>query len=186
MNKKMIAFTISLLGLNLACDEKKEITQAFCEAQTTRADCEAAGCTYTCGMVFLKRLPNSSRDCVARRHVARCLAVVKFVGEDDSTNYGDIGYLMRPNTIGWMADYDTRSKVENNENVEYGSMFKIRNPFPYTVEVLGHHLYFWDHLPEDQDPCFEYDPDGALLIPWEGSCETDWWSPSMWDDVLQK
>ena len=62
MKINLMVFSISLLGLNLACDEKKEITQALCEAQTTRADCDAAGCTYTCGMVFLKRLPDSSRD----------------------------------------------------------------------------------------------------------------------------
>ena len=186
MKTNIILIVTSYFLLNLACDEKKPITQALCESQTNRADCEAAGCTYNCGMVFVKILPDSSSDCVARRNVGRCSAVVKFVGKDDDTNNGDIDYIIGPNKTGWMTDYYTHSMVENNNIIEYKSMFKVRNPFPYTVEVLGHHLSFWDHLPDDQDPCFHYDPDGAPEVPWEGSCETDWWSEDMWDDILAR
>jgi len=185
MSTKLIYFWIFMLLFTVACDEKKkEITQEHCERQTNRADCEAAGCTYTCGMIFLKVLPDSSSDCVARRNVGRCLAVVKFVGKDDHTNNGDIDYLMGPNETGWHTDIYTRYGFENNSNYSYRSMFRLKNPFPYTVEVLGHHFSFWGGIPDDQDPCYQLDPDGAPSILWEGSCETDWWSEDLWDDVL--
>ena len=181
-----IVIAASLFLLASACDEKKPITQELCERQTNRADCESAGCTYTCGMVFVKRQPDSSRDCVARRNVGRCFAVVKFVGKDDDTNNGDIDYLIGPNDTGWMTDQNTRSSFINNENFEYLSMFRIHNKFPYMAVVLGHHSSFLDDSGFDGDPCFQYDPDGAPEIPWEGSCETDWWSEEMWDDVLAR
>ena len=79
MSNILIVFTTLFLMLNLACDEKKkEITQELCERQTNRADCEAVGCTYTCGMILTEEAqPYGSKNCVARRHVGRCLAVVK-------------------------------------------------------------------------------------------------------------
>ncbi len=186
MRTRIIIIIVSFLMLHLACEEKKPITQELCESKTNRADCEAAGCTYMCDMIFLKKLPDSSSDCVARRHVSRCFAVVKFKGNDDDTNNGDIDYLMGPNETGWMPDLNTQSRSVNNEIYEYSSMFRIRNPFPYTVKVLGHHLTFLDDSGFDTDPCFHYDPDGAPDVLWEGSCETDWWSEAMWDDILAK
>jgi len=183
MRTRIIIIATSLLLLHLACEEKKPITQELCESKTNRADCEAAGCTYTCGMVFVRQSGSSSK-CVARRRAGRCLAVVKFAVKNDDTNNGDVDYDLGPSEIGWLTDRETQNVIINNENHEYFSMFRIQNPFPFTVEVLGYHQSIWDHLPADQDPCYQYDSDGAPDIPWEGSCETDWWSQDMWDDVL--
>jgi hypothetical protein len=110
--------------------------------------------------------------------------VVKFVGKNDNTNNSDINHVIYPNEIGWIVDHYTRSAADNTAYLTYYSMFKIKNHFPYTVEVLGQHLVFPTDLPDDQDPCYMFDADGAPLILWEGSCETDWWSEAMWDDIL--
>lgn len=186
MRTRIIIIIVSFLMLHLACEEKKPITQELCESKTNRADCEAVGCTYMCDMVFFKKLQSSS-DCVARRHVSRCLAVVKFVGKDDNTNNGDIDYKIGPNQAGWIQDQYIRTGFVNNDNIEYWSIFKIKNPFPYTVEVLGHQRTFQsDSSFYLNDPCLMFDPDGAPDVLWEGSCETDWWSEAMWDDILAK
>jgi len=173
MKTKIIVIATTLLVLNLACDEKKPITQELCERQTNQADCESAGCTVACGMILMS---DNSNACLARRQVGRCLAVVKFVGKDDDTNNGDINHTIHRDETVWTVD----SPPLNG----YYSWFRIRNPFPYTVEVLGHRLGMMSQESFNGDPCIFYDPDGAPSVPWEGSCETDWWSEDMWDDIL--
>ncbi len=181
MNTKLILFTSSLLLLNLACDEKKkDITQELCESQTNRADCEAAGCTYTCGMVLVETISNiSNHNCAKRRNVGRCLAVVKLIPEE--SNNQDYFYSISSGNTGWLSDVVSITNV-NNTATSYSEYFKIENPHPYPLEVLGHHSYV-SYFGTAADPCSQGDPDGTLF-PWEGSCETDWWSEDIWDDVL--
>ncbi len=183
MKTRLIFFTITLLLLDLACDEKKkEITQVLCEGITNRTDCEAAGCTYTCGMVFLKtQLDGGSAECVARRKVGRCLAAVKKVtGKVNNDN--DVYTGVSANSIGWIPSGSEYS-VQNNTTLRYRSYIKVNNTLPYPIEVLGYEAPTWPADSEDHDPCTSFDPDGTLF-PWEGSCEADWWSEDLWDDVL--
>ena len=177
MNTKIIFFATFLSILALACDEKKEITQALCESQTNRADCEAAGCTYTCGMVLVA---NTARDCQARRKIGRCLAVVKLF--DNAVNNQDYYYSVEAGQTGWFLGRIIHQTIDGIFAGSFDEYFQIKNPHHYRVEVLGHRPYvmIWE---DTVDPCTMYDPDGTLF-PWEGSCETDWWSETMWDDVL--
>jgi len=164
MSTKFIFFVTSILFVNLACDEKKTITQELCERQTNRDDCEAAGCTFTCGTILVK----SRESCIARRNAGRCLAVKKFVREtvNNSENY----WAVYPNQTRWFFSYQPSN--------DYSEYFRISNDHTYPVEIIGYHSYALEF-----DPCIMYDPNGDS-VQWEGSCETDWWSESLWDDVL--
>jgi len=181
MKTKIFVIAASLLWLILACDEKKkEITQELCESQTNQADCEAAGCTYTCGMVLRRDSEENGWECMSRRKVARCLAVVKLVEEE--SNNQDYFYAIFPNSSAWLRDevVDYSVGMSVDRYIEY---FKVDNQRDYAVEVMGHHSYTSTFEGMDIDPCHADDPEGTLF-PWEGSCETDWWSEYMWDDVL--
>ncbi len=183
MCRKTYIFTTLMLILNLACDDKKnEITQALCARQTTRSDCEAVGCTYTCDMVLMKH-GYTNHACVARRKAGRCIAMVELNIQNDINNGIDHDYKIDAHSTGWQTGELVFSSNENNELYQYVSMFKVKNPYPYSVEVLGYRAATWPADSENEDPCTLYDPD-ETLFPWEGSCETDWWSQDMWDDVL--
>jgi hypothetical protein len=161
-----IIIAASFLMFHLACEEKKPITQELCESKTNRADCEAAGCTFACGTVLVEK----QESCIARRNVGRCLAVKKFVREtvNNSENY----WAVYPNQTRWFFSFQPTSG--------YSEYFRITNDHTYPVEIIGYRTNA-----REFDPCIMYDPEGDS-VPWEGSCETDWWSQDMWDDVLAK
>lgn len=179
MSTKIFVIATTLLLLHLACDENKPITQELCERQTNRADCEAAGCTYTCGMVLTQFQTGETRKCLKRRKVGRCLAVVKFNRENDVNNQ-DYNFTITPNTIGWFGEEVLQQ--DSNNGIRYLEFFNVENTNDFTVEVLGHQSWAHD-FGLIADPCSHDDPD-ETHFPWEGSCETDWWSEDMWDDVL--
>ena len=176
--KSIISFLV-IASILASCDEKKEssprLTQALCENQNTRADCEAAGCTYTCGMVLRRNSDENGWECISRRKVGRCVAVVRLIEEEN--NNQDYFYSIDPNSSAWLLDevVDYSIGMSVNRYLEY---FKVDNQRDYPVQVLGHRSYTLEI-----DPCYGDDPN-ETLYPWEGSCETDWWSEDMWDDVL--
>jgi hypothetical protein len=182
MKMYLLSTCFFLGGILASCDENKDsttgLTQALCENQTTRADCEAAGCTYTCGMVLTQFQTGETRTCLKRRKVGRCLAVVKFFRENDENNQ-DYNFTITPNTIGWFGE-----EVFLQDGIRYLEFFNVKNTNDFTVEVLGHQSWAHD-FGLIADPCSHDDPD-ETLFPWEGSCETDWWSEAMWDDILAK
>ncbi len=172
-----LLFISCLLGLFVvSCDDgtqkKTEITQALCEALPNRTDCEAAGCTYTCGMVLTEEdLMSPDRHCLARRHVGVCMALVP-ASEGNDNMEEDVSWDIHPGERVWI-----RREVRST-------------PTPYTFYEYVHFLNETDQPLEAPglatlaaDPCLNDDPD-ETLFPWEGSCETDWWSDTMWDDVL--
>ena len=178
-------FISCFLGLFVvSCDDgtqkKTEITQQLCEGLTNRTDCVAAGCTYTCGMVLMEHKTGEIRTCVKRRNAGRCLAVIKLVLDDMNNN--DYEYSISPQGSDWLSEFVQDGFIEN-VYTGYREYFRIENPYDYPLEVLGHRSYAQDFGGGDFDPCSVDDPD-ETLFPWEGSCETDWWSDTMWDDVL--
>ncbi|MBU1412540.1 hypothetical protein KKD52_14865 [Myxococcota bacterium] len=176
-----------LLGLFVvSCDDgtqkKTEITQALCEGITNRTDCEAAGCTYTCGMVLTKvSASDPYRKCLKRRHAGVCLAIIPLVRSD--TNNQDYEYSIPSNTTGWFSEEVMMVNIEG-VLTRYMQYFRYENHNDYPVELQGNRDWAHD-FGDIADPCSVEDPD-ETLFPWEGSCETDWWSDTMWDDVLPR
>ncbi|PKN22708.1 MAG: hypothetical protein CVU65_14835 [Deltaproteobacteria bacterium HGW-Deltaproteobacteria-22] len=168
MNIKSLLILTTFLVFNFSC-EKKEITQELCESKTNRSDCEAAGCTYTCGISLTEEVWNiTHRKCLARHRVGVCLAIVPF---QENMSEQDITWEINPGSEVWVRR--AGSQVTPYTYYEYVHYINETNQ---RVEALGYTtLHF--------DPCLEDDPD-ETLFPWEGSCETDWWSEDLWDDVI--
>ena len=172
--KNLLAIFVAFFSIfNLACEEKKkEITQELCERQTNRADCEAAGCTYTCGIALTEEIWNEThRTCLARKRFGVCLAIVPYKAAVNNNNGPDVTWEIEPGEEVWIRRNGSQAVSENH----YEYIF-FHNATGQRVEAKGYTtLHF--------DPCLEDDPD-ETLFPWEGSCETDWWSETMWDDIL--
>jgi len=172
-------FTIFLAVILLSggCDEKNqakpEITQETCEAIQDAEDCVRAGCTKVCDVVFYGQRGDGILDCQARRHASACLAVVPWSSVDhfNDLNSGGIG-----DEEVWLCKGEHFPVIGTQT-----ACFRFRNESGEPVVVLGYSRGDTDF--PDTDPCLRWDSDESRF-PWEGSCETDWWSESMWDDVL--
>ncbi len=70
-----------------------------------------------------------------------------------------------------------RKIIHDHSIIEYFEVDNRSND--QAVVVLG----FEEFEALVEDPCSFSDP-YETLFPWEGSCETDWWSEDLWDDVI--
>jgi len=166
-------FSIAALLL-LACTacDKESITQSRCERQTNRADCEAAGCTFACGVSLLKESGYGVPfTCLARRRVGTCLAMVPYFFDNPN-----VSPPIEPGQTRWVRSFVRNGEEPYTYIAEY---IRVINTTDEAMEVIGHPSN------KPQDPCLEGDPDESLF-PWEGACETDWRNEDLWDDVLSE
>ncbi|PKN25836.1 MAG: hypothetical protein CVU65_07485 [Deltaproteobacteria bacterium HGW-Deltaproteobacteria-22] len=172
-----MSLSLILIALLFAagCDDDpapKEITQASCAAIQNAEDCLRAGCTPTCDVIFYGQINEGALDCQARRRAGACVAAVPWSSFD---HFNDLNNSPIVDEEVWLCNHEFFS----GEGTQT-ACFRFQNETGVPVGVLGYSTS--DVGWPETDPCLRWDPDESRF-PWEGSCDTLWFTRDLWDEV---